>query len=300
VERLVQKSLPRHGAEQNETLRKELLALSEKLGFKKDALLSIGSVRSRRGLTSRNIPVGRTVHLTRRKERDSGDIESTVVENTDMELKVRTPVLVRVNLGEPWRVQYYFGSSIWEFDTTVVSCEGDLLVLNHSDSVRFINRRRFLRVPVNKPALVAVFPFEKPVLQPLDDSGNCCRPPEFVPALVTELAGPGLRVEASMELAVGDRVLVVFRLSGDEAEPSSGTGEQHGKPPELKVVQDIGEVRHVEKAQNGFSAAVELTGLSDSDLNEMIRATNLASLETGPAEALSSAVPQQAVVAEGT
>jgi len=45
------------------------------------------------------------------------------------------------------------------------------------------------------------------------------------------------------------------------------------------VVQDIGQVRHIEAVQNGFSVAVELTGLSDSDIDELICAANLASVK---------------------
>ena len=101
-------------------------------------------------------------------------------------------------------------------------------------------------------------------------SGCPWGPPEFVPAVVTELAGPGLRMEVPLEVEVevGDRVLVVFRL-GEETAAS-------------KMVEDIGEVRHAKAIQNGLSIAVELIGLNDSDVNELICDTNAASLRTGP------------------
>jgi hypothetical protein len=51
-------------------------------------------------------------------------------------------------------------------------------------------------------------------------------------------------------------------------------------PSTSKIIEDIGEVRHIEPAQNGFSIAVELIGLSDSDVGELIRATNAAFLKT--------------------
>lgn len=47
----------------------------------------------------------------------------------------------------------------------------------------------------------------------------------------------------------------------------------------LKIVEDIGEIRHTEAVQGGFSTGIELTGLSDSDVNELIRATNAASMK---------------------
>jgi hypothetical protein len=222
--------------------------------------------------------VGRKVSITRRTDRDSGDIEATVVENTDAELTVKAAISVRITFGEMWRVRYYFGASTWEFDTTIVGCDGDTLVLNHSDTVRFINRRRFLRVAVNKPAFVAIFPFTRPLYE--DNNGGSWRPPEFVPAVVTELAGPGLRINVPLDVKVGSRVLVAVRLDGENGRNST-PAPRDSKSQTAKIAQDIAEVRHTRVEQNGLSIAVELTGLSDSDLNELIRATNLASLRAG-------------------
>jgi hypothetical protein len=279
-------------AKQIERLRLELSFLREKLGFQKRAMSSIGSSAKQKKLSSRQIPVGKKVHMTRGTDNVTDSIESTVIENTNVELVVKLERPVKIIFGEVWRVHYYFGVSIWEFDTSVISCNGDILVLNHSDDLRFVNRRRFLRVPVNKPAFVAHFPFTR---TPAADarksmksfrmyrssasvSGSIWGPPEFIPAVVTELAGPGLRIEAPLKTEVGDRVLVVLRL--DEEEPDSAPQKREGKSSILKIVEDIGEVRHTKDIPNGFSIAVELTGLSDSDVNELIRATNAASLKT--------------------
>jgi hypothetical protein len=282
---------PSKGEEESEQLRTEISFLCEKLGFSKRQPSSTGSPAKPRNLSSRQIPVGRKVCITRRMARDSGNIEATVVENTDAELTVKSATLVKITFGETWRVRYYFGASIWEFDTTIVGCDGDILVLSHSDTVRFINRRRFLRVPVNKPAFVALFPFTRPLSagtngalkmpdakQGLPNTpGNSWRPPEFVPGVVTELAGPGLRINVPLDVKVGDRVLVVVRLNGENGQ-NSMPARQDSKSQTSKIVEDIGEVRHTRAEQNGLLIAVELTGLSDSDLNELIRATNLASL----------------------
>ena len=48
----------------------------------------------------------------------------------------------------------------------------------------------------------------------------------------------------------------------------------------LKIGEAIGDVRHTTPLQNGFSIAVELTGLSDSNIDELIRVTNAALLHT--------------------
>jgi len=289
--KMMEESLARQESEESEQLRREVSFLREKLGFQKQRVSSIGSLGKPKRLTSRQIPVGRKVHITRRIARDSGDIEATVTENNETELTVKSTMPVRIAFGEFWRVRYYFGASIWEFDTTIVSCEGDILILNHSDDVRFINRRRFLRVPVNKPAFVAYFPFAR-TLPPDSDSskkghenkqglssasGGSWGPPEFVPAVVTELAGLGLRIEAPLEVNVGDRVLVVLKLNEEDGQDSGQTGG----PAPSRIVEDIGEVRHTKAVENGLSIAVELTGLSDSNVNELIRATNLASLKAG-------------------
>jgi hypothetical protein len=110
-------------------------------------------------------------------------------------------------------------------------------------------------------------------------------PPEFVAGVVTELAGPGLRIESALAVDVGERVLVVFSLDEEGADLMRA----------VRVVEDVGEVRHIRAAGNGFSIAVELTSLKDSDVDELICATNAASLR---ASAKAPVSPQP--VAEGT
>ncbi len=293
-EKLAQQKAEEAAAKDNLRILRQQIGLSflrEKLGFQKRRPASIGSPTKPKRLTSRQIPVGKKLHITRRKTPGAGSIESTVIKNDNMELMVRLAMPVVSSLGELWCVRYYFGASVWEFDASVVSYSGDILVLNHSDNIRFINRRRFLRVPVKKPAFIARFPFTKAVGGSRDISkegseakqapaGNnqgasvgTWGPPEFVPAVVTELAGPGLRIEAPLEVKVGEKVLVVLRL--DEEKDREGTAATS------RIVEDIGEVRHTKAIQNGLSIAVELTGLSDSDVNELIRATNAASVKAG-------------------
>ncbi|MHC4334490.1 MAG: PilZ domain-containing protein [Planctomycetota bacterium] len=260
----------------NDSLSAELFFLREKLGFQNQVALSSDSSAKSKKRSSRQIPV--------------------VMENNKKEFTIKSAMPVKVTFGEPWRVRYHFNSSIWEFDTTVTGCNGDILALKHNDNVRFINRRRFHRVPVSKPAFVARFPFSKMLFKGGDGSakrsksrkassgaaGKSLGLPDFVPAVVTELAGPGLRIEAPLEVNPGDRVLVVLKLGEDKADdvtasPSSG----NGKTPTSRVVEDIGEVRHVKAVDNGFSIAVELIGLGDSDVGELIQATNVASRKAG-------------------
>lgn len=285
--------------ESTEEIRSELFGLREKLGFQKPATASTHS----RKLSSRQIPAGRKVHLTRRKNRKSGEIESLVLENNDIELLVRATIPLRIVPGEKWRVRYYFGASVWEFDTTAIRSDSYNLYLNHSDNVRFINRRRFHRVPVSYPAYIAAFPFSmrftqrrKKRAKNAKSADTGWKPPEFVPATVTELAGPGLRIEAPLEVQRGDRILVTMKLD-DQKEP-----DQKGSNS-IRIIEDIAEVKHSKALDKNYSIAVELTGLGDTDTNELIRATNQASLRAGargqavssPEEAASEADEKVAV-----
>ena len=279
-------------SERISVLKTDLSFLAEKLGFKNRTASPKDTAARLRKLSTRQIPVGKKLYLTRRRTRISDDIESTVIENNDVGLTVKLAVPIKITGGEIWRVRYYFGVSVWEFDTSVAGSDRDLLVLNHSSDVRFINRRRFLRVPVKIPAFVARFPFKR--LLPLDhysgEEGSAGRrvsasawgPPEFIPGVVTELAGPGLRIESPLEVKVGERVLVMFRL--DEAKDEDSEVQRDERSEKPKVIEDTGEVRHVKAAGNGFSIAVELTGLHDPDINELIRATNAASVKAGGKE----------------
>jgi hypothetical protein len=272
-------------------LKTELSFLREKLGFQSQFTSSSAGTMGKPGkLSSRQIPAGKSIHITRRMDRISDEIEAAVIENTEMELTVKLVTPLRINFSEAWRVRYYFGASVWEFDTSVVSYDGDVLVLNHSDEVRFVNRRRFLRVPVSKLCFIAHFPFEKThqvkgesntgvstAEQNLSNHiGSFLKPPEFVPAVVIELAGHGLRIEGPMEVKIGDRVLVMFELDKGDTQNQA----LQGKTKPSRIVEDIGEVRHVKTIEKGFSIAVELTGLSDAEVDELVRITNAASVKT--------------------
>ena len=277
-----------HDAERSEQLRMELSFLREKLGFGKRLSSSEESSDGLRKVTTRQIPVGKKLYITRRKTRgNAADIESTLVRNSDSELAVTLSAAVQIVFGEIWCVRYYSGASVWEFDTSVLSYDGETLVLNHSDSVRFVNRRRFLRVSVNLRAFVARFPFMRTFEAAGADKGDSAGlpdasdktwgPPRFVPAVVTELAGPGLRVESPLDVEAGERILAVFSLD-EQGGKESSRGEAGQGESRPVILEGVGEVRHVKAMEGGLSIAVELTGLNDSDVDELIRATNAACL----------------------
>ncbi len=266
--------------DENERLKNEVIFLAEKLGFQFRRTLNRQLKTSMAG--SRDILVGKSIELTPLQHYDGDPIAGQVVRNDAVDLAIELETSVRAQPGDQWRVRYNSGMSVWEFDTTVVSCEHTRLVLDHVDNLRFVNRRRFPRVAVTMPAMVAQFPFMKGAgSEKAGDPENAesiheltqssLAAPEFVPGTVTELAGPGLRIETMLQLSVGDRVLVVFKPA--EIVPNGvrvkvGTDESY-------VIEDLAQVQHCHLTEDGLSVAVELAGLNDAGIDELVRITNL-------------------------
>jgi hypothetical protein len=96
---IVEESLTQQGTEEGKLLRTELSFLREKLGFQKKTRVSIGSPTKSRKLSSRQIPAGKKLHITRRKTRDLASIESTVIKNNDIELTVKLAMSVESKPG---------------------------------------------------------------------------------------------------------------------------------------------------------------------------------------------------------
>jgi hypothetical protein len=90
-------------------------------------------------------------------------------------------------------------------------------------------------------------------------------PPVFVAGTITEIAGPGLRIEAPLQVGVDDRALIMFQMNDTGA----------------AVVSDIGRVRYVKKMTDGYSLAVELGGLSEADVEGLVRFANARQSQTG-------------------
>jgi hypothetical protein len=279
---LIEEALVRWGEHQCKQQRIELSLLREKLGFRKKLASAAGSARKGAKPATDQIPVNKSIELTRMKGHSPGTLSGLVLENNHMELTVKLDRPVESITGSPWRGRYYFGPSVWEFDTFEISCKGRTLTLNHTDSVRFINRRSFPRVKVSRPAYVALFPFSRMVKtgarQPEEDSvdlqqqdsrrppADRWQPPRFLAGEAVELAGPAMRIElrgeSDIEVKLSDKLLVVVNLA------------DHRDPGGIRIIEDICEVRQVQKIENGCSIAVELVGLGDSDVDELIRLTN--------------------------
>jgi hypothetical protein len=224
--------------------------IKEKLGFKrKTYAFGVKGGRSR-AMTSRQMTEGKKVSLAPAAKPGSTRIQAMILDINELEFSVEPELPIKCLPGDVWNVQYHFCAATWEFEVLTVGCEMNELVLNHSDNIRFINRRRFHRVSVNKPAMVALFPMM------VQGNSGSVEAPQFYPATVTEISGPGLRISTELEVSSGDRVLLVFELENG------------------KIVKDIGEIRGYRASANAGSVGVELLGLNEAGVDELVRATN--------------------------
>lgn len=239
--------------------------------------------------STRQIPLKKKIYVISKHQTNIDDCEAVVIENTSAGLTVTFRTPVEIVFGQSWTCRYYSGEFVAEFDTIATKCSGQIVVLQHSHHVRLVNRRKFLRVPVLRPAYVAHFPFRKeppmdfnPSRRKIMDAQNTpdrtemhFEPPRFVSATVTELGGPGLRINTRLSLNVGDRVLLMFKL-----EQKTRTSVSSNPPRNVeKIIEHIAIVRHVTREDENPSIALELTGLNDDGIDELIRATNDASIE---------------------
>lgn len=298
--KMVDEKLVSLGDDKSKKIRTELSAIRDKLGFHHSN--QIRSIMENKHLSSRRIPVGKLLNMVRQNSNDTETIEASVIVNNDTELHLKLSAPIKIVLGETWCLRYYFGASVWEFDSSVISCIGKIIVLNHNDNIRFINRRKFPRVEVRRMAFVAKFPFAKTI--EIDESAfnsifndqqsghnisqsisETLKPPEFYSAMVTELGGPGLKVDVPFSVSIGDRIIVVFVLDEADKGKISTENTSSGKKT-IKIIEDVGvveqiaEVRRAQNSQEESSIAVELIGLRDSDIDELICATNAASLKS--------------------
>jgi len=175
---------------------------------------------------------------------------------------------IRSRPGESWIVHFPQGGILWEFNSWVVHHAGGDIVIRPVGEVRWINRRRFPRVPTDKPAWGAAFPFH-------NEDGTPAEVPQFVSGRLVELAGPGMQLRAPLDVEVGNRVLVVVQLEHDKTVESAAVvrrivDEEDGEPDKL--------------------LALELTGLTTGQVAELSRQTNLTAKRVGGDNPLEVAV----------
>jgi hypothetical protein len=243
--------------EDRRNLKAAVELIYQKLGIVSSAPAS-SDVISR--LNTRQVPVGKTVYIVQRGNNSQEETETVVAANKHdgIVLKVSGEMAAGTVVGELWQIRYHLGPSAWEFQSSVTELHEGLVTLAHRDMARFTNRRRFLRVPVRYKALVANYTLSPGSLA-LDKAT-----PKFVSAVVTEIAGPGMRLETSLAMTPGDKLLIVVSFENGE------------------VIRNMAEVKHVQSTRTGWSVAVELVTLSDAEVGTLVRLTNIAAknLET--------------------
>jgi hypothetical protein len=278
-------------------LKAEIAATRQKLGIRPSPV-GRGATLDRDHPSSRDIPVGKFLDLTGRREDQAVALHVEILRNDEIELAValRTPLGSRP--GDSWLARYSAGLFAWEFRTATIRCDERRLVLSHSDVIHFVNRRRFPRVPGRWAALIAPLPFVQSDLAAAEAAAQHAEilrsvaqyAPAFVEGTVTEFAGPGLRIEAPLQVQVEDRVLVVLRLGELGRDPQTGQ----------RTVTGIGRVKRRRETGQGLALAVELTGLSDTEIDDLASLAHELSVRapgprgdraTGPQEAPAYVAP---------
>ncbi|MBE3134633.1 MAG: PilZ domain-containing protein [Acidobacteria bacterium] len=118
------------------------------------------------------------------------------------------------------------------------------------------NLRRFVRVRTHKAARLAPFPFVDD--RPADEV------PQFVAGTLTEMGGPGLRIEAPIELSKGSRVLLMIELDGTHSLRATGL------------------VRRSSMRNDGMAeVGLEIVGLNDEQIADLVKATHAAAQDAG-------------------
>lgn len=269
--------------EQFHQLKTELTLLRAKIGFPQYPSARTASATDTSTPSTKDVPIKKKIYVKTNCRERNDEIEAVVIANDSAGLTVQFRRSLEIVFGQLWTCRYYSGAFVAEFDTTAIRCNGHTVILSHSHQIRLVNRRKFLRVPVSKPAYIAHFPFRKESATEqirsrkkivcLENAAPTIsavfEPPQFVPATVIELGGPGLRIHTNLSLKTGDRVLLMFKLGHD-----SYTIDSDSLASSQKVIEHIAIVRHIATDASGPFAAIEFTGLNDDDINELICATN--------------------------
>jgi len=224
-----------------------LRSTREKLGFRRSDL---GDSSGAAVMSSRDIRAGSKLTILATDGGEPCEVELFYSDESHFMIQSDQPLAAAA--GDSLVLRYSTQLSLWEFDAPVQEAQGVRLKLGHSFQVRLINRRRFPRVPTDAPAYVAPFTFAR--------SEMATHELPFQPARLVEIAGMGIVFATELKPAVGDRLLVVMEFENEA------------------LVKGLAKVRRVDAGeQDGpVNVAMELTGMTDDEISEMVRQTNLA------------------------
>ncbi|MHC5083158.1 MAG: hypothetical protein ACYTET_04380 [Planctomycetota bacterium] len=260
-----------HDLVERKKLHAVIFSIKEKLGFVRRGTKNVLNNRSSKEYSSRQIPAETVLTISLLQSGPDAKVSAEVIQNDDFELLLRPEIPIYCKPGDIWRVQYQKAAMTWEFEAITMACSDKGLALNHSDRIRFINRRRFTRVATRKPAQIALFP----IFRSLPDSKRMHL--LFSSAELTEIAGPGLRIKTDLAVSIRQRVAVIFEL-----EPG-------------KLVQDVGEVRDIRESGVSRTIIVELIGLNNKAVDELVRVTNQIASQSSQLDQPANTVQNDAV-----
>ncbi|MBN1505469.1 MAG: hypothetical protein JW955_01415 [Sedimentisphaerales bacterium] len=252
-------------AQEYARLRAEVAGLREKLAYR---------VKGKRGQvtveSSQDIPLGAMVELQRKGDPEDLALEAVVVRNDDLEIAVEARVPVTSTAGEAWRVRCHLNGGAWEFETLAVSGEGHRLILNHGGQLRAVPRDRPGRAILHAPATVARFPLiQAAATEPTDMTPTDWFEP--VRGVVTEMSGTSLQIRSSLQVRVGERVLVVFALWPAPAGETTNGADRRGH-----IVAHAGRVTRSQAKGDETAITVDLTDLQNREIDELVRLTRAA------------------------
>lgn len=184
------------------------------------------------------------------------EIEATVVETDNRDITLQFDGAVSLRAGEACALRHVRGQLQWEFNVSITEPLEGLAVARLIGEPYTTDLRRFARVVTRKTAHVARFPFL--------NEGPAGSLPEFVAGTLTEIAGPGLRIEAPIQSEVGDCVLVILEVADD------------------RIFQGRGLVRRFSPGDGGVAdIAVEMIGMTEDQIADLVKETNAAARRQG-------------------
>jgi len=196
-------------------------------------------------------------------------VEATVttIQGRNVTLQFADEVPLRV--GQACVIHRVYDGQQWEYNVSIAEPGEGYAVARLIGKPRKRNLRRFVRVPTRQAAYVAPFPFVSPSAS--DET------PQFVAGTLSEIGGPGLRLDVPLAVETGDTVLVVLKMPGD------------------RTIQSTGVVRRVLASHDEIQViAVEMLGLSEAQIGELQKETNAAARRNDAARG------RQALTTSGT
>jgi len=174
---------------------------------------------------------------------------ATIIGATGREITLRLDFALPLRPGESCFLRWIHAQQHWGLKASVTQAEKTTVVVWLVGSPERSHLRRFVRISARRAARVARFIF--------NHDGPVSEVPAFVEGTVTEIGGPGLRLEASLATAVGERALVMLERGDGRSLRASG------------LVR-----RYVPRDGRAAEIAVELTGLTEQEVALLVRETH--------------------------